>query len=1082
MKKVVGGFLAILLLLVTLLLVSKAYFFSIGYTQPLITNKQGISYVSKVEGKQFYISDSDSKWKQSFLTGVDIGLGAPGAFPGEFAIEYDTYFDWFTQIGDMGSNVVRVYTPQAPAFYHALYEYNRVAATPIYLLQGIYMDENDVLKYGDVFAPASVIVSDMKQDIVDCVNMLHGNAVIGAKVGKASGVYQYDISKYVIGWILGIECEAYLVDGTNTAHPEMTAYDGKYLYTENASPFEVFIAQMEDLTITYETEQYRMQRPVAFSNWITTDPLKHPNEPRAAEDKASIDVEHIKAKAAFSPGFFASYHVYPYYPDFLNFPSGNAQTDADSYYAYVKSLVDYHAIPVLVSEFGLPSSRGVTHLNHLSGLNQGGNSELQQGEGLVSLLDDIHKAGCMGGVVFAWHDEWFKTSWNTMDFDDSAARPKWLNVESSEENFGLIGFSAFPSIRIDGDTSDWVAADILTKDNRLSANWDESYLYLRLAVDDFDKQAYYIPIDTVSGEGSDLFNQASFERKADFVLVLDGKENTCLLIDPYYNANYKLYDKEVFDPQDLLYYALTGAGKFIDVQQVICNRMTMPLTGQVVPVQLWDTGKMVYGNSNPASAQYNSLADFCAGNGFVEVRIPWLLLNFADPSSGKILANLHSNEGFAFDKISNLYVGFGRADESKPIAMTAYPLPQWGAFTYTQRFKPSYTILSRAFPKYATYPLNMGAQMQEARRLRDTRLLYVRFDRQMRSTDLVWYILLLSLMLVFYLYVLLLAVNLRLNAVFHKREREKTYLRSLMNLPKSQMEKKLHFRYLCTAKGLDMLCQFLTEEYSWESGAVLIDVLRNGRYAKWMKQQFRSHDLMFTILIVRMAGILRLRYFEDQIMPLMEAHKDNLDLQYVGLLALAMMGNRDTIIGLCAKQDYTKALSYRCLKEIFSVYIGDKHFLYEQLLSSPDLYIRRIIIKNIGDERFVEYANSLIPMLNTDDDSLLCDLIRTLGQLGYAAAGDLIAPTMKSENWMLRNVAVVALASIDVHRYEQQLIDGLCDREWWVRHNSAKELCHRLPLESLAALVPQLNDRFASEILTYTIQETELMGEGVDKT
>jgi hypothetical protein len=161
------------------------------------------------------------------------------------------------------------------------------------------------------------------------------------------------------------------------------------------------------------------------------------------------------------------------------------------------------------------------------------------------------------------------------------------------------------------------------------------------------------------------------------VLVLDGKENTRLLIDPYYNANYKLYGSEVFDPQDLMLFDSTNTGKFIDIQQVVCNRMVMPLTGQEIPVQLWNAGKMVYGNSNPESNQCNSLADFCAGSNFVEIRIPWMLLNFADPSSGKILGNLHLNGNITFEKISSLYAGLDRADTSESIAMTAYQLPQW---------------------------------------------------------------------------------------------------------------------------------------------------------------------------------------------------------------------------------------------------------------------------------------------------------------------------------------------------------------------------------------------------------------------
>lgn len=1076
MRKVIGGFLAIIVLLAGMFWVTKIYFFSIGYTQPLVRNDQGISYIAKTEGKDFYVLDAQGAWQKTFLAGVDIGLGVPGSFPGEFAIGYDMYFDWLTQIGGMGANVIRVYTPQSPAFYHALYEYNRVAATPLYLMQGVYMDESDVLKYGDVFAPGSVTIQDMRQDIVDCVNMLHGNAVIGAKPGKASGVYQYDVSSYVIGWILGIECEAYLVDGTNQAHPEITDYKGEYVYTEGASPFETFIAHMMDLAVTYETQHYRMQRPVAFTNWVTTDPLTHPNEPFPDEDSAVIDVEHIKGVAAFTPGFFASYHVYPYYPDFLNYPSGDPAVDEDSYFAYLKSLSEYHSMPVLVSEFGLPTSRGVTHINHLSGLNQGGNSEQRQGAGLVKMLDDIYRSGCMGGIVFAWQDEWFKTSWNTMDFDDSNARNKWFNVESSEENFGVISFSAFPSIHIDGEGGDWFGAETV---GDMNVDWDEAYLYLRVNKDDIFGQTYYVPIDTIGDEGSDTYQGMTFQRAADFVLVIDGAINTRLLIDPYYDPNYKLYGSVLFSAEELAGHAVNGSGNFNIVRQNISSKVLLPATGQVVPVQFWETGKMRYGNSNPDSPDYDSLSDFCVGAGFVEIRIPWMLLNFADPSSRKILANLHTGQPFGFETIRELYLGVGEAGDREPVAMNAYTLPSWGAFQFTQRTKLSYGVLRDTFPQYATYPINNGA-LDTALQLRDTRLLYVRLDYRLRNTDLITFFLIVLLMLVAYLYILLLAVNFRLNLIHKRQERERVYLRSLLGLPEEKLHKKLHLRYLCSSKGADLLCRFLIEEKLTDTDVPLLAVLRTGKFQNWMQGALTSRDVMLCILVIRLSGLLRISRFQQQIMTLMKEHGDNLNLQYTGFLALTMMGNLDSIVCLCAQPEFTKLLSYRSLKEIFASYTGgDKHLLYELLLDSPDLYIRRIIVKNVGEEGFAELSPYLVRMLSSSDVSLLCDVVRSLGQLHCAAAGDRIAALMQSDNWTLRNVVVVALANIDVWAYLPQMLNGLRDKEWWVRYNSAHELCAHIPLDALAEVIPMLNDRFAKEILQFAIQETRMMGKEV---
>ena len=1076
MKRVAGGFIALILLLVLVFLGTKSYFFSIGYKQPIFEDERGIRYISRVVDKSFQILDAQGEWQDSFLAGVNIGLGIPGAFPGEYAISYETYFQWFTQIARSGSNTIRVYTPQTPGFYQALYEFNRLAATPLYLLQGVYMDENDVRRYSDVFAPGSIAIRDMSQDIIDCVNMLHGNAVITEKAGKASGVYRYDVSEYVIGWILGIECEAHLVEGTNLAHPEMTSFEGEYVYAKDVSPFEVFIAQMKELTIAYETEHYRMQRPVAFSNWTTTDPLKHPNEPFLNEDSAEIDVEKIKATASFVPGFFASYHVYPYYAEFLNYPSGDPQTDANPYLAYLKRLVGYHNMPVIISEFGLPTSRGVTHINYLTGLNQGGHSEQSQGEGLISLLDDIHASGCMGGIVFSWQDEWFKRSWNTMDFDDPDARPLWHNVQSSEVNFGLTAFRAFPSIQIDGQGDDWKGAAALG--DGLLAKWDESYLYLRVEGEDILRQKFLIPIDTIAGQGSGFTGGARFERAADFLLVLDGKENTRLMIDPYYNPDYKLNGEIMFTADELAAFEKTGTGEFRLVRQVISRALTMPLTGQVIPPQLFDTGKLVYGISNPDSEAFNSLGDFYAGDGFAEIRIPWMLLNFADPSAGEILGNLHSDQQMTYQTVKELYIGLGREDDSEPIAMRPFALPSWKGLSWTQRMKSSYDIIAEAFPRYATYPLGGDAQMQRARQLSDTRLLYIRLEHMLGATDSVLILLGLSSLLALYLFFVLVAVNIRLNITAAKHRREWEHLRSIMWLTGEEIDKRIHQSFLCSTSGLDLLSQFLTKECSWESEAPLIQALRHGRYEQCMLKLMKTKDVQMITLVIRVAGQLRLKHYEYYILEKMAAHKDNPELLYAGLLSLSLMGRRASLLHLCEQPDYTKDLSFRSLKEIFAVYSGDKTGLFKDLLGSSDPYVRRIAIKNIGDEGLMDLADDLLPMMETEDSNLRGDLIRTFGQLRFVRAGERISDFIHNPDWTIRNAAVRALAAIDARQYLPSLIQGLKDKEWWVRYNSAKELRDRIPADELQAMIPGLQDRFAGEILRYALEEKRLMEKG----
>jgi hypothetical protein len=188
--------------------------------------------------------------------------------------------------------------------------------------------------------------------------------------------------------------------------------------------------------IDYEQQNYGVQRPIAITNWITTDPLSHPGEPKPVmEDAVSVDVEHIKATDAYTAGFFASYHIYPYYPDLMSYEGKYiAAENPNTYRAYLTELNAYHSIRCSSRSSASPRPAAKRMKNAISGFNQGHVEEAAQGEMLVSMMNDICDTGCMGGLVFSWQDEWFKRTWNTKDQEEAERRPYWLNVESPKRH------------------------------------------------------------------------------------------------------------------------------------------------------------------------------------------------------------------------------------------------------------------------------------------------------------------------------------------------------------------------------------------------------------------------------------------------------------------------------------------------------------------------------------------------------------------------------------------------------------------------------------------------------------------------
>ena len=735
-KPLIGGrvatvFLAAVLLFIVWLPQVEAVPLSLSSTP----QADDIRYIAKIDGRDFLLY-SAGQWQKKFLKGINMGVGKPGTFPGEYAITKAEYLRWFQHISDMNAEVIRVYTTQKPEFYDALHEFNKSAKKPLYLLQGVYMREESIRILEDAHSNHSRIKQEFIADAQELVDVLHGNAKLPEQAGRPSGEYKSDVSEYVIGWILGIEWDPMFVIRTNKRNPGKNNYNGKFLYTEKASPFEAFLCEVGDKVLTYESDQYKMVRPISYTNWLTTDIVKHPNEPFSNEDKVEVNLEHIKTHTAFKPGIFASYHVYPYYPDFLNYQRSYTKFIdntgmVNTYRAYLRDLFQHHTMPVLVAEVGIPAARGMAHVNIHSGYNQGRHNETEQGRMLSSLIQDINAEGYCGALIFSWQDEWFKRVWNTMQFDLPGQRPFWSNPQANEQQFGILAFDPGKDktvSEVDGDISEWQDTSSIYANEKLTlyAKSDEKYLYLMAKTKDYDfaNDTLYIAIDSLPDQGNsrDINRQLQLARPAEFLLQIHGETDSRLLVDAYYDAFYFLYGvkSKVVDKKSA--YHKKNQGRFNPMNLCVSMEIFLPQDKKYVPFRSYETGLLHYGDSNPDHPAFDSLSDFYFQQGNLEIRIPWQLLNIMDPSTKTAMADFYNGKGrkvesnvlkeetfLNFDRgnvikaqsIDGLHIGatvVKNGDKEGSVAgMGYYSWKPWTLPTYHERLKKSYPILQKTF-------------------------------------------------------------------------------------------------------------------------------------------------------------------------------------------------------------------------------------------------------------------------------------------------------------------------------------------------------------------------------------------------
>ena len=620
---------------------------------------------SRFRAARDHLEVRDGTWKKFFVKGVNMGLGLPGYFPGEFAVKKATYLKWFDQIAALGANAIRVYTVLPPDFYEALFRFN-AAGKRMYLFQGVWTELPERSDFKD-----SRFLDGLRTGIRNAVDAVYGNAVLPEQPGHAHGRFAYDVSPYVAAFILGREWETCAVKAFNELHRrQVRDHEGTFLSIRKGTPFEVWITEICDLLQSYEQERYSLTHPVTTVNWPTLDPLEHPSESAygnagegddqdcervPVEDAETLDLAKIRSTKG--NGFFALYHVYPYYPDFMNYDYLDRE---NAYLAYLTAVKSHHGSqPVLIAEFGVPSSREAAHW-HRQGWHQGKHSDREQGEINGLLMQAIHRSEMAGGILFSWCDEWFKKNWLFQPYELPAERkPLWFNLQDPEQNYGLLAaYPGYPGKKVNlaDRREEWTDATVLYEKladdmafrfpdgaddarrlTRLAAQHDEGFFYLKLetaGIVDFTRAQFLIGLDTCSSGGGERLlpfgTQVRSPVGLTFLIHVAGKERSRILTAASYDKYLNAATGEITPKR-------SDEGAWVMMQNEPNVRRNSRDGKRIFPARHFTMSRLTFGTLDRKSPDYHSLADFYYGDRTIELRIPWGLINITDPSSKQVL-------------------------------------------------------------------------------------------------------------------------------------------------------------------------------------------------------------------------------------------------------------------------------------------------------------------------------------------------------------------------------------------------------------------------------------------------------------
>jgi hypothetical protein len=339
----------------------------------------------------------DSKRKSAvFFRGVGYSPYLTGETPlqGDPPGNDDRYEEHLGLVKDMNANYLHVFPMNIPSkFFLAL-------------------DKTDIVYGQDIWIPGTA------EDFL--AESYLTKTMEGIKK-TIDHVYAVGRPDRLVLFSVGDELQAEAVVRTDTRHPDVHAFKGKYLRVSNRTPTEIALVRLIDGAIAYELSRYGQRHLYCHTSWTHIGPIA--DRPDLEVPKANVLTPDL--------GDLVCLNIYTYARGVRTSPPGSVT--GSSYQGYLEELAARTQKPIFITQVGLSTSP-FEPKPWVPGF--GGHKVEDVPRDFTAIWKDIRTAKggkkFCGVSFFELQDEWWKSGETP---DDSSRHDR----EDPEEWFGLYG-------------------------------------------------------------------------------------------------------------------------------------------------------------------------------------------------------------------------------------------------------------------------------------------------------------------------------------------------------------------------------------------------------------------------------------------------------------------------------------------------------------------------------------------------------------------------------------------------------------------------------------------------------------------